>query len=310
VAALQSGGHRIRTVLQPGTALEPTQADSVESFLGDLCTHPDLQAAFEDVDAVIHLAATMTGAPASRFAETVTATERLLEAMSASSTRRLVLCSSFSVYDWTQARGSVDEDLPLSDSSEPSGGYAAAKLRQEQLAVQISRNHGWDLTILRPGFIWGPGNECPPGSIGLDFGPLHIVIGAGRRPPFAHVVNCAECFRLAVENPRAAGCVFNLVDEYRVTAWRFMGEHLKRSGRKGVRVLLPYSVARGLVALARAGARIVPAMESRLPSLFTPAEFAARCKPLSYDTRRSADVLGRWAQLDFQQCLQQTYDPR
>jgi nucleoside-diphosphate-sugar epimerase len=308
VTALQRAGHLVRAVVRPGadvTSLQ--QSDAIEWFRADLRTHPELQTAFREVDALVHLAAAMSGGPEERFRNTAEATERLLEAMRGTATQRLVLCSSFSVYDWLRAGRNVDETLPVGAAMEPAGGYASAKRYQEALAARLSRENGWGLSILRPGFIWGPGNECPAGSIGFEVGPFQIVVAGRRRPPFTHVVNCAELLRIMVEDDRARGRVFNLVDGYRVTAWDFAGEALRRTGRGSLRIPLPYAVARGIVVLASALTRIAPAIGSRLPSLFDPAEFAERCVPRSYCTARLKEILSWSPPLDFAQCLERTY---
>jgi UDP-glucose 4-epimerase len=281
--------------------------EDVEIFQADLRSHPDLLPALENIDAVVHLAASMSGDDVHRFSDTVTGTERLFEATARSEVKRMVLCSSFSVYDWLEAHGTVDEQLPVAKNIYACGGYASAKLWQERMAERMSREHGWELTVLRPGFIWGPGNECPGGSIGRSAAGLHLVFGPRRLPPFTHVNNCADCFRAAVEDARAIGKTFNVVDDHCVTAWRFMGEHLRRSGSSGIRVPLPYWLLWLMVALVNLGSRVVLGPRAHLPSLFTPEEFAQCCRPLRYDTARLGEVLGWRTPLDFDRCLERTY---
>ena len=96
-------------------------------------------------------------------------------------TRRLVLASSFSVYDWSAIRGELTEESPVEPATDlyDRDGYAVAKVWQERVARRMAAEHGWDLTVLRPGFIWGRGNEYlaglgqklgsdPPGLRPLD----------------------------------------------------------------------------------------------------------------------------------------------
>ena len=85
---------------------------SVEVLRADL-RGGDLDPVFAGVDVLVHLAAAVTGGEDAQFAASVVGTERLLEAMARSSTRRLVLASSFSVYDWSEIRDTLDEDSPL-----------------------------------------------------------------------------------------------------------------------------------------------------------------------------------------------------
>jgi nucleoside-diphosphate-sugar epimerase len=56
--------------------------------------------------------------------------------------------------------------------------------------------HGWDLTVLRPGFIWGRDHGYLA-ALGQQFGRHHLVIGPLTRLPLTHVENCADAFVLA-----------------------------------------------------------------------------------------------------------------
>jgi len=310
VAGLLSAGHSVRALFLPAAAVDQLGwGDRVEVVRADLCSAPDLARAFEGMDALIHLAASMSGSDVSRFSETVTGTERLFEAMSRSAVKRLVLCSSFSVYDWCRASGTVDEDLPLIEGGDvyERGGYAAAKLRQEHLARRKAAALGWQLTVIRPGFIWGRGNECPKGSIGPSLGRLHLVFAAGRQLPFTHVVNAADCFRAAVENREAAGETLNLVDGYSMSAWRFMGEYLRRTQARGVRVWLPYWFLWPAITLTFRIARFILGPRVKLPRMFTPAGFAQGYRPLRFSTRRLVEVLGWHPPLTLEQAFEETF---
>jgi len=281
----------------------------VEIIRCDLRSAPDLDRAFEGVDAVIHLAASMSGDDFSRFSETVTSTEHFFDAMARSGIKRLVLCSSFSVYDWARASGTVDEGLALLEGENvyERGGYAAAKLWQERLAHRKSEEFGWDLTLIRPGFIWGRGNECPDGSIGPSLGSIHFVFSAGRQLPFTHVVNAADCIRAAVERRESIGETLNLVDGYSLTAWQFMGECLRRSGRRGVRVWVPYWLLWPAVLLVHRIARAILGARIKVPAIFIPARFAQGYRPLRFSTSRLAAVLDWRPPLSLEEALDETF---
>ena len=309
VEALSRGGHAVRAIVRPSsdTAFLEQWA-GIEIFRANLRTHPNLRAGLEGADALVHLAAVMSGSDFARFAEIVTTTERLLGAMAQSSVKRLVLCSSFSVYDWLSAHGTVDERLPLLTNVYGCGGYSAAKVWQERLAERGAAQHGWQLTILRPGFIWGPGKECPPSAAGRSLGPLHLVFGPRRCPPFTHVENCAEAFRAALERPEAIGRSINVVDEEAVTAWRFMGEYLRSSGTPGIRIPIPLAILApltrflGWIGSATLGSR------AKLPSFFVPARFAQGYRPLRYSSTVLREALGSGLPvLSFEDALARTY---
>src|SRR5262245_49269264 len=80
VERLLDRGHSVRAIIRAGSP-EPKWGREVELFHADLRVHSNLAAAFEDIEAVMHLAAATSGTEDTQFACTVVATERLLDAM-------------------------------------------------------------------------------------------------------------------------------------------------------------------------------------------------------------------------------------
>ena len=310
VAALSAAGHTVRAVVRPSARIDELGWDAaIEVARADLRSDPNLEDHLVGVEAVVHLAAAMTGSDFTRFRDTVTGTERLFAAMRAAEIDRLVLCSSFAVYDWYAASGTVDEELALLGDGDVyrRGGYASAKLWQERLARRAEVELGWRVTIIRPGFIWGRGNECPGGSIGPTIGPLHVVFSAGRQLPFTHVINTADCFRAVVESEKSGGEILNLIDGYSLTAWRFKGEHLRRAGGRGFRVWLPHWVVWPIVLSIFRVARFVLGPRIKLPFLLMPAGFAQRYRPLRFSMERVSRVLDWQPPLTLDQALDATF---
>ena len=194
VSALLDRDIEVRAMVRPAACLETLGwPSSVDVFRADLRTSRELVRAFKGVDVLIHLAAVVSGGEEVQFAGTVVGTERLLDAMAASTCRRLVLCSSFSVYDYGAARRVLDEGSPLHDVQDvyARDGYTIAKWWQERVTRRYAGTHGWDLTVLRPGFIWGREHGYLA-ALGQRFGRHHLVIGPLTRIPMTHVENCAE----------------------------------------------------------------------------------------------------------------------
>jgi 2-alkyl-3-oxoalkanoate reductase len=308
VAALLAQGCSVRALVRPATRVEAIDwPASVEVVRGDLRSMRDLPEAFKDVDVLVHLAASVTGGEDAMFASTVTGTERLLGAMAGSSCRRLVLASSFSVYDWSAIRGTLDEDSPLEAGSDLYGrdGYSIAKSWQERITRRFAKEHGWDLTVLRPGFIWGRDHGYLA-ACSVPVGRLHIVIGPFTHMPLTHVDNCADLFARAATDPRAIGQTLNVVDGPGNRIWGYLGDHLKGIGAKGIRIPFPYAIAYGIVSLAF---RTIFQRNEKLPQILIPCRFESRLKPLRYTNRRAAEVLGWRPPHDYAQCLKLTYGP-
>ena len=310
VAELMGRGHDVRALIRPATRVEELDwPENVEIFRGDLRTSKDLAAAFEGIDVLIHLAAAVTGGEDAQFATGVVGTEKLLDAMSRSQTKRMVLASSFSVYDWTKTRGTLDEFSPLevAPGLYERDGYAVAKVWQERVARRFAEKHGWGLTVLRPGFIWGPGNE-ELACLGQKIGLFYLAIGPMTTIPLTHVENCAGCFVSAVENSgKAVGETFNVVDDDVVSVWRYLGDYLRRSGKNTWRLPMPYLLMKAFVQLAHATSKLVFRGKGKLPSLLVPCRFTARFKPLAFTNLRARTILGWRPALSYQAALERTY---
>ena len=169
VRALLAKGIKVRAMVRPAASLDQLDwTSSVEVFRGDLRTSRDLAKAFEGIDVLIHLAAVVSGGEDAQFAGTVAGTERLLDAMATTSCRRLVLCSSFSVYDFSSARGILDENSPLHRIPDvyARDGYTISKWWQERVTRRYAEQHGWDLTVSAPGIHLGIAvtATCPPSA--------------------------------------------------------------------------------------------------------------------------------------------------
>ncbi len=194
VAAALAAGHDVRALIRSATSQASLGwDDEVDLFRADLRGGCDLRPAFDAVDAVIHLAAGVSGTEDQQFQSTVAGTERLLEAMAECDTKRIVLASSFYVYDWQRARGEISEQTPVIANPYVRDGYTIAKVWQERVTRRFARQHGWDLVVLRPGFIWGTGNELP-GRVGLSLGRWLVVVGPLSDAALTHVDNCAAYF--------------------------------------------------------------------------------------------------------------------
>ena len=307
VAELLRRGHEVRALVRPAARVDAQGwRAAVDVVRCDLRQGRHLAEAFDRIDALIHLAAATSGDDEAQFASSVVATEQLLEAMARSSTKRLVFCSTFSVYDFERVSGTLTEDSPLEDDLYRRDAYAIAKFWQERVVRRMAVASDWSLTVLRPGFIWGRGHEYLA-CLGQKLGPLHLAIGPLAHLPLTHVENCADCFVAALERPQSSGQTYNVVDTDEVTAWQYLGEHLRRLGGRYVRVPVPYWMGMSLARLAKLTSDVLFKGKGKLPSILVPARFAARFKPLRYDTRKLRESLQWRPPLSFEQCLSRTY---
>lgn len=308
VGALLARGISVCAMVRPAAQLEALGwPSSVEIIRADLRAPRELARAFNDVDVLLHLAAVVSGAEDAQFAGTVSGTERLLEAMAASACRRLVLCSSFSVYNYSSTRRTLDEHSPIHQVPDvySRDGYTIAKWWQERVAQRFAQKYDWDLTVLRPGFIWGR-DHAYLAALGQRLGRHHVVIGPMSRIPMTHVENCADVFALVAGDPRAQGRTLNVVDGPGQRIWTYLSDYMRGTGQPGWRLPIPY----GLALLAtRLASVTVFRRATKVPSILVPRRLEARMKPLRFENRVLRETLGWTPPLDHRQCLARTYGP-
>ncbi len=306
VERLLARGHGVRAIVRPGAG-GAEWPDGVEIFRADLRNSTNLKSAFDGIDAVLHLAAATSGNEDVQFASSVVATERFLEAMAKSSVkRRLIHVSSLVVYDWGRANAFMSEDTPLLTNPYEMGGYTIAKVWQERVVARYAKAHAWDLTIMRPGFIWGP-HHAEIAGMGRRVGRFYLMYGPWTRLPLSHVANCADCLVAAVERPSAVGEIFNVIDGDNIRVWRYVREYKNRTGQSGVLVPLPYRFGLALAYLALLTSRTLFGSKGQLPSLLMPRRYKSQFKPIRFSSRKLSEKLAWSPPLSFDDCLNETY---
>jgi nucleoside-diphosphate-sugar epimerase len=225
-----------------------------------------------DVSLVFHLVAGMKGAPAELFSDSVVVSRNLLDALRSRDgmplrSTRVVLVSSFGVYGVVQlGRGAqIDEKTPLEKHPALRDSYSHSKLRQEQLFWDYQQREGFELVVLRPGVIYGPGGGAFSNRVGLQVGPIFFHLGGSNLLPLAYVVNCAEAIVLAGVHPDSAGQVYNVHDDELPTASQYLREY-KRHVKRMRSIRLPYFVTQ---ALARGLESYHHRSQGQLPAIIT-----------------------------------------
>jgi len=306
VDSLIKRGHEVRAIVRPSSATVLWPA-KVEVFRADLRVQNDLVSAFEGIDAVLHLAGTASGNEDAKFASTIVATERFLDAMAKSSVKRLVHVSSLVVYDWSKAKSCMDESTPLEIDQSTMGEYTIAKISQERVARRLAEKHCWNLTVARPGFVWGL-NRSQIAGMGRKFGRVYLLFGPFTRLPLSHVDNCADCLANMTEASAAWGETFNVVDGDNIRVWRYVLEYARRTGQRGLLLPIPYRAWLGVAQLAVLINRWLFGREAELPSLLTPRRFESQFKPIRFSNRKVKTTLKWTPPLSFQQCLDRSFD--
>jgi nucleoside-diphosphate-sugar epimerase len=190
----------------------------VEVVRGNLLSREECVAATKEVAVIFHLAATR-GAKSvpDAFLNSVVTTRNLLEAaLRHARLRRFVSVSSFAVYTNTHKPGGgvLDETCPVHTRPERLGdAYCFAKVKQDEIVTEYGKRFGIPYVIVRPGWVYGAGNEAITGRVGLGTFSMFLHLGGSNTIPFTYVDNCAEAIALAGLRKGVDGEVFNVVDD-------------------------------------------------------------------------------------------------
>jgi 2-alkyl-3-oxoalkanoate reductase len=288
-------GHEVKAVVRPASdssKLAWASHPGVELVRLDLRQGRGIAEALSDIDGVIHMAAVKGGDFYDRFAGTVLTTENLLAAMDTAGVNKLVATSTFSVYDYLHPAGNrvIDEGFPIDKDPKDRDAYAQTKLIQEDMMREWAEARGAELTLIRPGMIYGREslwNACH----GADFGSKWLLVGPNALIPVTYVENCAEAIVLSVSSPAAVGEVFNIVDDDLPTRRKFTAALVKRTENPPQVVPLPWAVMRGISSLAWFVNQQILKGQARLPGLIIPASLDARLKPFRYTNAKAKSML-------------------
>lgn len=246
---------------------------ALELVRGTLNARDDVMTALDGVETVYHLAAAMKGGAADMILNTVVASKILLEAAAPRKPMRIVLVSSFAVYGVSGLpRGTrVDESTPLEPHPAKRDPYSFAKLRQEQLFREFQAQHGFELVIIRPGVIYGPGGPPFSSRVGVNLFGLFLHMGGGNRLPLTYVDNCAEAIAVLGRLPDASGQLYNVHDDDLPTSRQYLRAYKKQV--RGIPSLpVPYPA---ILLLSRMVEKYHAASKGQLPLIFTRYKSAA-----------------------------------
>ena len=132
---------------------------------------------FKGVDTVIHAAAETAGGWPEHQRNSLDATEQMIRGAAAAGVRHFVHISSLAVLAQGKGRA-IGDDHPLEPDSKGSGPYVWGKLESERLAVQLGKELGLSVKVVRPGALVDYRDFDPPGRLGKRVGNIFVAVGS------------------------------------------------------------------------------------------------------------------------------------
>ncbi|MGB2621949.1 MAG: polysaccharide deacetylase family protein [Candidatus Acidiferrum sp.] len=265
----------------------------LEYCVGDLRYREDAARAVDSVELIFHLIAGKKGTAADLFLNSVVASRNLLDAVADRKPMRIVLVSSFGVYGVAGLRrgARVNEQTALEPHPEWRDHYSYSKLRQEQLFWEYQKRNKFELVVLRPGVIYGPGGGHFSNRVGLKIGKWLLHFGGRNLLPLSYVGNCAEAVVVAGTHERAAGQVYNVHDDDLPTCRQYLRAYRKNVAK--IRTIsVPYWGAQLLSAMV---AKYNRYSKGQLPAILTPYKVASQWGGNCFDNSELRSI--GWKQL-------------
>ncbi len=215
-------GHRVRCLARPSADTTFLKSVGAEIVPGGLSDPTGLADALAGVDVVVHSAAKVGdwGHVDEYRQVNVEGLRYLLDAVVGKPLTRFVHLSSLGVYEARHHFGTTEaEPLPEFHID----GYTQSKVEAEALAAKYYREKKVPVTILRPGFIYGPRdrNVLPKLVDQLREGWIIYIAKGKYALNTTYVGNLVDAIFLAAENPKAVGEIFNITDGEFVPKRRF-----------------------------------------------------------------------------------------
>ena len=174
---LAEEGHQLRLIVRRKPDMEfPPQ---VELYQGDITDFPGIRQAFQGMELVYHSAGKLgqAGVPEQVYEELhVTGTQNVIRAaLEAGSVKRFIHVSSAGVQGPILSPP-ADERLPYA----PSNTYERTKAAAEQAVLAAHRERGLPAVVIRPEFVYGPGDLHVLGLFRAIQRKFFVIFGQGR----------------------------------------------------------------------------------------------------------------------------------
>jgi nucleoside-diphosphate-sugar epimerase len=279
---------------------------AVEFFEGDLEDFASFPAAVRDIEYVVHAGAQIGDwGPAEKYRfVNVVGLEHLLTAVQhEGKLKRFVQVSTLGVYEARDHHG-TDETTPPDLGG--LDGYTMTKAEGEVLVNRHIQENGLPAVILRPGFIYGPGDRHVVPRLIERFraGSVKFIGDGQKLLNNVYVENFVDAVMLALEKDEAIGETFNVRDERLVTREEYLMTVATYLGKPRPRKV-PVWLAKAACPAIEGMAKLRGATE---PPMLTKAAFKFMALNLDFSIDKAKRILGYQPKVDFKDGMREALD--
>jgi nucleoside-diphosphate-sugar epimerase len=251
----------IRTPGSPSYLLDCVKNSDgkAEIRIADVNDEQSLLSAFRDARVVVHAAGNVNpyGSRDEIFRTNVEGTKTVVKAARLSHVQQVIHVSSLSVITGQGDQFDVDESAPLRYCGE---NYADSKVAAEEAILQEMKMPGISLTVVRPGFIYGPHEKTwmPRLIESIRTSKAALIDGGLKETNVINVENLCRAIEGAILREVAFGQTYNLTDGEKVSKKMLFDTISGALGLPPVKKVIPSAVARPFCNLISSVAPILP----------------------------------------------------
>jgi nucleoside-diphosphate-sugar epimerase len=262
-----------------------------------------LKDALAGVDVIYHSAALADEwiSPAQAQKVNVEGTRNLLNCALEAKVKRFVFISSLAVLGMKDHFG-TDAEAPYHKTGD---SYIDTKIDAEQLVMDYHRDRGLPVTIVRPGFVFGPrDNKLIPRLSDRLIKKQFIFVGSGKNKINAvYIDNLVDAIMLAAKSDKAIGQKYNVTNDSGMTLEKLVFDITDIWGLDRPAKHIPKSVANIACGLLTGWARLMNAKE---PPYITKTRIKFLSLNLDFDIAKTRKDLGYVPRISIEDGLKRT----
>jgi nucleoside-diphosphate-sugar epimerase len=306
VEQLAARGERVRALVRPTSDTAFLEQHGVELALGDLHDPQSLRDFLHGADVVYHCAAKVGdwGHWQLYQREVIDATANLLDTCRVVGVGRVLHVSSITVYGHPKLQEElITEDAPLGQRLWWRDYYCRAKIEAESVA----RSYPGALTILRPGWMYGPRdrNTLPRVVKALQAGRVSLLGTGDNFLNILHAADAAQGAILGATNPAAIGQAYNLSSSGEITQRQLLDLLTDLLGLSRITRRIPFRLAFWVGFFSEL---IGHAIRLKRPPHITRYGVSLVGRPTGFSTAKARTQLGWQPSIDIRDGMQETLE--
>ena len=275
--------------------------------MADITGSAQLSNYMNGCDVVVHTAANVE--PYSKRHElqlvNVQGTQKVLDSAINAGVKQFIHISSLSVITGDKDQYGIGENQPPIYSKEE---YANSKIDAEQIVMSEGAGKNIEVTILRPGFIYGPDERTwLPKLIHAMKKRRAILVGDTKKETnVIYVENLCRAIEASILNKKAFGQIYNLTDGQAISKRLLFDTICDELRLPRVNVVVPVFAARMLVETATMLTPYAPTFMKNKLAVYSRAAFRLAAVNQGFDISKAERDLGYIERVPFAEGMSKT----